>query len=283
MYQGASTAPELRQVSMQSPVATPRKAVSMELQGRGREDGETTSDDEETYSETANRGGGSTFEEDTQGKEYSTSEYSHDHSGEDDEYSMRQARSSSSSSEGEGDLRSSSDLKEYAPYTPLMRWRSSDNDASHRKEREATDDYDEENSDSEDQEMMVGQQLPSERKTSVKELRDKFARGRILETVKRKEEEEEEELSHIPEDLRQFFRNTSSSKKESFIDEVEQAEISIMVNRFKQEEEDEIRRQDEEDTSQVFGSDFGKKIEKVETSERVRRLSMERLSLFKIP
>merc|ERR1711971_61841 len=74
MYQGASTAPELRQVSMQSPVATPRKAVSMELQGRGREDGETTSDDEETYSETANRGGGSTFEEDTQGKEYSTSE-----------------------------------------------------------------------------------------------------------------------------------------------------------------------------------------------------------------
>jgi len=308
----------------------------MELQGRGREDGETTSDDEETYSETANRGGGSTFEEDTQGKEYSTSEdeeeedqwnermeedaeegvkrigrlpenllqpflanthptqqqhvhqeleleYSHDHSGEDDEYSMRQARSSSSSSEGEEDLRSSSDLKEYAPYTPLMRWRSSDNDASHRKEREATDDYDEENSDSEDQEMMVRQQLPSERKTSVKELRDKFARGRILETVKRKEEEEEEELSHIPEDLRQFFRNTSSSKKESFIDEVEQAEISIMVNRFKQEEEDEIRRQDEEDTSQVFGSDFGKKIEKEETSERVRRLSMERLSLFKIP
>ena len=73
----------------------------------------------------------------------------------------------------------------------------------------------------------------------MKELRDKFARGRILETVKRKEEEEEE-LSHIPEDLRQFFRNTSA-KKESFIDEEEQA------------------------------------------VERVRRLSMERLSLFQIP
>ena len=330
MYQGASTAPELRQVSMQPPVASPRKAVSMELQGRGREDGEITSDDE-THSETANRGGGSTFEEDTQGKEDTTSEdeeeqdqwnermedpeegvkrigrlpenllqpflsnthptqqhhihhehhqeleleRSHDHSAEDEKYSTRQARSSSASSEGEEDLRSSGDHNEYAPYTPLMRWHSSDNDASHRKERE--------DSESEEEDRMVKQQLPSERKTSVKELRDKFARGRILETVKRKEEEEEE-LRHIPEDLRQFFRNTSSSKKECFIDEIEQAEISNMVNRFKQEEIGEEHRQAEEATPQVSGGDFGfDKIEKEETAERVRRLSMERLSLFKIP
>merc|ERR1719189_1546176 len=97
--------------------------------------------------------------------------------------------------------------------------------------------YEKENSESEDEERMVRRQMPvepSERKTSVKELRDKFARGRILETVKRKEEEEEE-LSHIPEDLRQFFRNTSVNNKESFINEEEQAEISSMVDRFKEE------------------------------------------------
>ena len=174
----------------------------------------------------------------------------------------------------------SGDDNEYAPYTPLMHWRPSDNEATHEKEREATDGK-------EDQARMVRQQFsvePSERKTSVKELRDKFARGRILETVKRKEEEEEE-LSHIPEDLRQFFRNTSV-KKESFIDEEEQAEISSMVNRFKEEEMVEVvseNYREAEETSQVFGSDFGDKIEKEHPVERVRRLSMERLSLFQIP
>ena len=134
--------------------------------------------------------------------------------------------------------------------------------------------------------MVVRQQLPdeqaSERKTSVKELRDKFARGRILETVKRKEEEEEE-LSHIPEDLRQFFRNTSLNNKESFIDEEEQAEISSMVDRFKEEGKVEVVSENyrkAEETSQACGSDFGEEEPRV---ERVRRLSMERLSLFQIP
>ena len=118
----------------------------------------------------------------------------------------------------------------------------------------------------------------------MKELRDKFARGRILEMVKRKEEEEEG-LSHIPEDLRQFFRNTSV-KKESFIDEEEQAEISSMVNRFNEEEMVEVvseNYREAEETFQVFESDFEGKVEKEHPMERVRRLSMERLSLFQIP
>ena len=339
-YQGASTAPELRKVSQQPPVPAPRKVVSMELQGIGRDDGETTSEDE-TYSETANADG-CTFEDDIQcedGGEETTTEdeeqgkwdekMDDDHqqdpeegarrvgrlpgnrlqpfltsthptqqhrphqevdleraqhnSTEDEKYSMRESRSCSSSSESEEDVRSSGDENEYAPYTPITHWRPSDNETTHKKEREATGD-EEEHSESEER-MVKRQQLPgeqaSERKTSVKELRDKFARGRILETVKRKEEEEEG-LSHIPEDLRQFFRNTSV-KKDSFIDQAEQAEISSMVDRFKEEGKVKVVSENyrkAEETSQACGSDFG---EEEPTVERVRRLSMERLSLFQIP
>ena len=196
---------------------------------------------------------------------------------------MSRTRYSVSSSEDEEDVKSNDNSNEYAPYTPLVRWRPEDDDAHHRRERETTDE--EENSEPEDQERMFPVVAPSERKTSVKELRDKFARGRILETVKRKEEEEEEELSHIPEDLRQFFRNTSSANKESFIDEGEQAEITGMVNRFREEEDQVIieNQRQAEDTSKASGGDFGSKIVKEQTFERVRRLSMERLSLFQIP
>ena len=195
---------------------------------------------------------------------------------------MSRTRYSVSSSEDEEDVKSNDDSNEYAPYTPLVRWRPEDDDAHHRRERETTGE--EENSEPEDQERMLPVVAPSERKTSVKELRDKFARGKILETVKRKEEEEEE-LSHIPEDLRQFFRNTSSANKESFIDEGEQAEITGMVNRFREEEEEVIieNQRQAEDTSKASGGDFGSKIVKEQTIERVRRLSMERLSLFQIP
>ena len=192
---------------------------------------------------------------------------------------MSRTRYSVSSSEGEEDMESNVDSNEYAPYTPLVRWSPEDDDAHHRRERETTED---ENSEPEDQERMVPVVAPSERKTSVKELRDKFARGRILETVKRKEEEEDE-LSHIPEDLRQFFRNTSSANKESFIDEGEQAEITGMVNRFREEEVIIENQRQAEDTSKAPGGDFGSKIVKEQTLERVRRLSMERLSLFQIP
>ena len=75
LYQGAATAPELRKVLQQPPVPAPRKAVSIELQGAGRDNGEITSDDE-TYSETGN-GDGHTFEDDIQcedGKEDATTE-----------------------------------------------------------------------------------------------------------------------------------------------------------------------------------------------------------------
>merc|ERR1712013_171207 len=91
--------------------------------------------------------------------------------------------------------------------------------------------------DEKEEEIPRKPQLPvhmREKKTSVKELRDKFARGRIVEWVSRKKEEDEDELSHIPEDLRQFFR-TPSVNQESFIDEKEREEISEMVNRFKED------------------------------------------------
>ena len=118
-----------------------------------------------------------------------------------------------------------------------------------------------------------------EKKTSVKELRDRFARGRIVEEVNRKKEEDEDELRHIPEDLRQFFR-TPSVNQESFIDEEEREEISEMVNRFK-EEEDGVQ---EDGDWRIQKTMSGREFEDEEhATGRMRRPSMERLSLFQIP
>merc|ERR1712107_628010 len=159
-----------------------------------------------------------------------------------------------------GTIEGSCDLEEYSPYKPLARWHPPENEVLQRDDTQSMDEKEEE--------IPRQPQLPvymREKKTSVKELRDKFARGRLVEAVSRKKEEDEDELSHIPEDLRQFFR-TPSVNQESFIDEEEREEISEMVNRFKEEGDWRIQKT-------MSGREFE---EEEHTTGRMRRPSMER-------
>ena len=176
-------------------------------------------------------------------------------------------------------IEGSRDPDEYSPYTPLARWHPPENEVL---QRNVTESMDKREKEGEEEEIPRQPQPPvhlREKKTSVKELRDRFARGRIVEEVNRKKEEDEDELRHIPEDLRQFFR-TPAVNQESFIDEEEREEISEMVNRFK-EEEDGVQ---EDGDWRIQKTMSGREIEDEEhTTGRMRRPSMERLSLFQIP
>merc|ERR1719369_2427353 len=99
------------------------------------------------------------------------------------------------------------------------------------------------------------------RKTSVKHLADRFS-NESLDGNSKVRENEKDELSHIPEDLRQFFRNSSSSNTKenvqdftaSFRANRDYDEIADMVSEFNREKitsENHVTMFDESQTSMM--------------------------------
>ena len=318
-YQGAMTAPELGQVVQEQALPAQRKRISIELQGNRRNN--TSSDDDEISSKSENDDGDpeegerdsvadyedcvlknksrtADAEEEARSVgrlptnrllpflaanrpqdgphqlEQHLRQFQGGHYQEDELLSPQYQGENYSNSKENDTIEGSRDPDEYSPYKPLARWHPPENEILQSNDTQSMD---------EREEIPRQPQLPPvhmrEKKTSVKELRDKFARGRLVEAVSRKKEEDEDELSHIPEDLRHFFR-TPSVNQESFIDEEEREEISEMVNRFKEEEDGVQEDGDWRIQKTMSGREFE---EEEHTTGRMRRPSMERLSLFQIP